>query len=122
MTGAAGKAGFETAGDQRAHFKTDWHRLNVKRRLAARAPLSEEEFEQLLDNPHEVRFSFQICTLLAENWIHVVICGIRSIKRPYLSAKNTPWLVRSDMHRLTRKPSSCVNDFKLTLVDCASSK
>ena len=56
--GVGGSAAFETAEQQRAHFKTDWHRLNVKRRLAGRAPLSEQEFEQLIENQHEVRFRF----------------------------------------------------------------
>ena len=32
--------------DQRAHFRSDWHRCNVRRKLHARAALSEAEFER----------------------------------------------------------------------------
>lgn len=55
MPGLDTTTGFESAADQRAHFKTDFHRVNVKRRLANRGPLSEDDFEKLLDK-HEVRF------------------------------------------------------------------
>eukprot|EP00897_Mesotaenium_endlicherianum_P009008 jgi/Mesen1/8135/ME000437S07227 len=40
---------FSSLQEQRGHFKSDWHRLNLKRQLARRAPLSEEAFEALAD-------------------------------------------------------------------------
>eukprot|EP00850_Spirogloea_muscicola_P002755 SM000010S04393 [mRNA] locus=s10:1232438:1238836:- [translate_table: standard] len=43
-------AAFAAAAEQRAHFRTDWHRLNVKRRLAQKRPLSEDEFEELVSH------------------------------------------------------------------------
>lgn len=45
-----GSAGFLTPEEQRAHFKTDWHRNNVRRRLDKRPPLSEAEFEKLVED------------------------------------------------------------------------
>ncbi len=44
-----GTPGFSVAEEQRQHFKTDWHRYNVKRRLAKQPPVSEEQFEGMLD-------------------------------------------------------------------------
>mmetsp|Transcript_6326 Transcript_6326/g.13979 ORF Transcript_6326/g.13979 Transcript_6326/m.13979 type:complete len:643 (+) Transcript_6326:35-1963(+) len=41
--------GFDTAEEQRAHFKTDWHRLNVKRRVHGQPSLAEDKFEEMLD-------------------------------------------------------------------------
>lgn len=41
--------GFASLAEQRAHFKTDWHRFNIKRALARQSPLSETEFAALLD-------------------------------------------------------------------------
>lgn len=40
--------------DQRAHFKSDWHRLNLKQRLKGRSALTEDEFERMLDQDEEV--------------------------------------------------------------------
>eukprot|EP00873_Tetraselmis_striata_P024606 jgi/Tetstr1/444870/TSEL_032712.t1 len=40
--------GFETPNEQRAHFRSDWHRLNLKRKLGGRPALSEAEFERLV--------------------------------------------------------------------------
>jgi len=36
--------------EQREHFKLDWHRCNLKRKLEKRAPLSEADFEKMLDD------------------------------------------------------------------------
>jgi hypothetical protein len=48
------------------HFKSDWHRLNVKRRLAKQPPVTEEQFEALLaDNGDS-----EVCGLC----ISVVMC------------------------------------------------
>lgn len=35
--------------DQRAHFRSDWHRYNVKARLGGGEPVSESDFAQLVD-------------------------------------------------------------------------
>eukprot|EP00850_Spirogloea_muscicola_P016975 SM000141S00919 [mRNA] locus=s141:282505:290324:- [translate_table: standard] len=43
-------AAFAAASEQRAHFRTDWHRLNVKRRLVQKRLLSEDEFEELVSH------------------------------------------------------------------------
>mmetsp|Transcript_40627 Transcript_40627/g.115020 ORF Transcript_40627/g.115020 Transcript_40627/m.115020 type:complete len:658 (-) Transcript_40627:264-2237(-) len=40
--------GFELPEEQREHFKSDWHRCNLKRKVGGKRPLSEPEFEQLL--------------------------------------------------------------------------
>ena len=39
---------FSDREDQVDHYRLDWHRLNLKRRLALRPPLSQEEFEREL--------------------------------------------------------------------------
>ncbi|GFH20329.1 ANK_REP_REGION domain-containing protein, partial [Haematococcus lacustris] len=41
-------AGFASAAEQRIHFKCDWHRYNVKRRLSKLPAVSEEQFELLI--------------------------------------------------------------------------
>ena len=41
---------FATADEQRAHFKTDWHRYNVKRRLAGLPHATETQFLALIEN------------------------------------------------------------------------
>jgi ribosome maturation protein SDO1 len=38
-------ANFSGPGDQRFHFKSDWHKVNVKLKVAARPLLSEAEFQ-----------------------------------------------------------------------------
>ncbi|KXZ56307.1 hypothetical protein GPECTOR_1g270 [Gonium pectorale] len=49
--------GFANAAEQRQHFKTDWHRYNVKRRLAKQPPVSEDAFEKVLEQGTEVSIS-----------------------------------------------------------------
>uniref|UniRef100_A0A336LMG6 CSON012274 protein n=1 Tax=Culicoides sonorensis TaxID=179676 RepID=A0A336LMG6_CULSO len=39
---------FSTSEAQRDHFKTDWHRYNLKRKIAELPPVSAEGFEKLL--------------------------------------------------------------------------
>ncbi|KAJ9508751.1 hypothetical protein QJQ45_028061 [Haematococcus lacustris] len=41
-------AGFASAAEQRTHFKCDWHRFNVKRRLSKLPAVSEEQFILLI--------------------------------------------------------------------------
>jgi hypothetical protein len=36
---------FQSVAEQRAHFRSDWHRCNVRRKVHGRAALSEAEFE-----------------------------------------------------------------------------
>ncbi|GFR47196.1 hypothetical protein Agub_g8788 [Astrephomene gubernaculifera] len=52
-----GCPGFESPQEQRQHFKTDWHRYNVKRRLAKQPAVSEEQFERILEQGTEVSIS-----------------------------------------------------------------
>ena len=40
---------FADVEDQRVHFRSDWHRYNVKVRLNAGEPVSETKFAQLVD-------------------------------------------------------------------------
>lgn len=40
-------AEFSSLQEQRSHFKSDFHRFNVKRRIVGRGPLNEEEFEEV---------------------------------------------------------------------------
>ncbi|KAH6916144.1 cytoplasmic protein [Coprinopsis sp. MPI-PUGE-AT-0042] len=40
---------FRDVDEQRAHFKSDWHRYNVKTRLNGSKPVSEAEFNQLVE-------------------------------------------------------------------------
>ena len=47
-------ADFPGAGDQRFHFKSDWHKINVKLKVAARPLLSEAEFQIL--EPRELEY------------------------------------------------------------------
>ena len=35
---------FRTADDQRSHYKTDWHRYNLKRKVAGMVPVSRTDF------------------------------------------------------------------------------
>jgi hypothetical protein len=48
-------AGFTSVDEQRAHFRSDWHRYNVKIRLGGGQPVNEARFGQLLEgacNPY----------------------------------------------------------------------
>lgn len=47
-------ADFPNAADQRSHFKTDWHKVNVKLKVASRPLLSEAEFQIL--EPRELDY------------------------------------------------------------------
>lgn len=37
--------GFREAEDQRAHYRTEWHRYNLKRKVADMRPVSQGDFE-----------------------------------------------------------------------------
>ena len=45
-------AAFADVGEQRAHFRTDWHRYNVKIRLTGGNPVAEAAFAQLVGGTH----------------------------------------------------------------------
>ena len=49
-------AAFVDVEDQRAHFRSDWHRYNVKVRLGGGQPVSEAKFAQLVDS-----MSYTLC-------------------------------------------------------------
>lgn len=40
------RVAFETADEQRAHFLTDWHRYNMKRRVANLPPVAAASFNE----------------------------------------------------------------------------
>jgi hypothetical protein len=46
---------FANLQEQRQHFKSDWHRYNVKRRVDRKSAVTEQEFERLLEEEAEVR-------------------------------------------------------------------
>jgi hypothetical protein len=48
--GSGAAPGFASADEQRAHFKTDWHRYNIKRRLASLGAVGEQQFAALIEN------------------------------------------------------------------------
>ena len=41
---------FESRDDQKAHFKLDWHRFNIANKLKGLKAISEDQFEEQLDN------------------------------------------------------------------------
>ena len=45
---------FETLTEQRSHFASDWHRYNVKRKLANKPAVDAESFEQLVDGESSI--------------------------------------------------------------------
>ncbi|KAL0031417.1 hypothetical protein WJX79_010554 [Trebouxia sp. C0005] len=45
---------FDSQTEQRLHFKSDWHRFNIKLRSAGRAAVDEAEFEQLVSEKDEL--------------------------------------------------------------------
>lgn len=47
-------SGFADQSEQRQHFKSDWHRFNVKSKLAGRPTVAEAEFERIVDEQGEV--------------------------------------------------------------------
>lgn len=53
--GLSAEAGaFASQAEQREHFRSDWHRINVKRRHGGRPPLTEQQFEQLISRDEDV--------------------------------------------------------------------
>ena len=52
--GVGGISGFASAEEQRAHYRTDWHRYNVKRRAAGqKAAVSEADFSALVEGEQQ---------------------------------------------------------------------
>jgi hypothetical protein len=47
-------ASFSDSFEQRQHFKLDWHRFNLKRKLQNKAPLGEEEFNKMIENKSQM--------------------------------------------------------------------
>ena len=45
---------FESIQDQRHHFSSDWHRYNVKRRLAGKPAVNEEDWEGMVEGGSDV--------------------------------------------------------------------
>jgi len=50
---SCGIQSFSSPDDQRRHFKTDWHRLNIKRRIANLDPITEEHFLTIIENDED---------------------------------------------------------------------
>lgn len=47
------KVSFQNVQEQRHHVKSDWHGYNLKQKLSAKSPISEDEFEKLLEDLNE---------------------------------------------------------------------
>lgn len=45
---------FDSQTEQRLHFKSDWHRFNIKLRSVGKAAVDEAEFERLVSEKNEV--------------------------------------------------------------------
>ena len=41
---------FTSASDLRSHFKSDWHRYNLRQKLKQRPPVTADEFERLIED------------------------------------------------------------------------
>jgi hypothetical protein len=61
--GVTGQEGFSSAEEQRMHFKTDWHRCNVKRKLNKMFPLSEAEFESVVMKTNDGEGDWEVGSL-----------------------------------------------------------
>jgi len=46
---------FVDVDEQRSHFRSDWHRYNVKIRLKGGDPVTESTFAQLVDGGYSIR-------------------------------------------------------------------
>lgn len=59
---------FETVDDQRAHFKTDWHRYNAKARIEGKKVVTGEQWDEMAEGepspPHHV---VRICDGACDN-------------------------------------------------------
>lgn len=51
---ACGISSFESLVEQREHFKTDWHRFNVKMRVLNRSSVGEDEFNAMVERDDDV--------------------------------------------------------------------
>ena len=40
---------FSNSSEHREHFKLDWHRFNLRRKLRNKPPLKEDEFEKMVE-------------------------------------------------------------------------
>ncbi|XP_063699843.1 cytoplasmic 60S subunit biogenesis factor ZNF622 [Culicoides brevitarsis] len=61
---------FQTFEQQRDHFKTDWHRYNLKRKIAELPPVSAEGFEKLLNEQRNAEKSQS-----EDNSLYCKACG-----------------------------------------------
>lgn len=49
-------AGFSDVDDQRSHFRSDWHRYNVKARLTNKKAVTEAEFANLVESMSKTHY------------------------------------------------------------------
>jgi len=61
---------FDDAGAQRTHYKTDWHRYNLKRKVAELPPVTFGEFNHIVQFHTEKREE-----KLQEKTLHCQVCG-----------------------------------------------
>eukprot|EP01135_Chromosphaera_perkinsii_P004719 Nk52_evm30s294 gene=Nk52_evmTU30s294 len=66
---------FQNCDVQRAHYKTDWHRYNLKRKVAGLAPVSAENFKERLEvqkqdveKKQELQEYTTSCTICKKNY------------------------------------------------------
>src|SRR5712671_7397256 len=74
-------ATFQDVEEQRAHFRSDWHRYNVKIRLRGGKPTSEVDFVKLVDSTY---IGTALCAALLTRTAHFQVS-----KTPYLAPPPT---------------------------------
>lgn len=47
------RVAFASADDQREHYRTDWHKYNLKRKVVSMPPVTAEDFKERLDAQQE---------------------------------------------------------------------
>jgi hypothetical protein len=68
--------------DQRAHFRTDWHRYNVKTRLNGGNPANESAFSQLIDGEYPVSNLSSPCFgLISRVKLLRILCPVQNLRR-----------------------------------------
>ena len=67
-------ASFANVDSQRAHFRLDWHRFNVKRALRGSPPVSEEQFDDLDDGAGSNLVLFAACRPLWQSLFERTPC------------------------------------------------
>ena len=97
---------FKNPDIQRLHYKTDWHRYNLKRKVAELSPVTAEDFEQKVLNQRAID---------AENSsnksVYCTIC-----KKHFSTTKSYENHIKSNKHKERLKNEICDNNIKKEIV------